>query len=274
VGLRVGGRVDPNFKDPHAVNPSNKAMRDMCIAFIEQKLARRPELIPQMIPDGPPMSSRPIRIDAEDSVFEALMRDNVTLVSGSIEKITRTGVVANGQEHPVDVIVYATGFKAQDYLWPMEIRGKGGQRIEDLWAKDGPRAYLGAMLPGFPNLFTIYGPNTNNFGGFLVMDLLEIVARFALQCIGGLIERGQGAVDVTPEAYWRFNDELDREEKMMIYMDRRADNYYKNVHGRSAVNGPVDIRRMWRWLRDPTPAAPSEMDAGLKPYFDGDLIVT
>jgi 4-hydroxyacetophenone monooxygenase len=130
------------------------------------------------------------------------------------------------------------------------------------------------MLPGFPNFFMAYGPNTNNFGGFQIIDLLEIEIRFALRCIVGLIERGKHAVDVKTDAYWRFNDELDRNEKRMIYMDPRVKNYYRNDHGRSAVNGPVDYRRMWNWLLDPAGPAPNVTDAGLRPYFGEDLVVT
>jgi 4-hydroxyacetophenone monooxygenase len=272
--VKIGARIDPDFEDEHAVSAANKVVRERCIAFVRKKLEGRPDLIEKMIPINPPMSSRPIRIDVDDSIFDALMRDDVALVSDRIERITPAGIVAGGVEHPFDVIVFATGFRANEYLWPMEVRGKGGVRVEELWAKDGPRAYLGAMLPGFPNLFMSYGPNSNNFGGFQVIDLLEIVTRFALQCVAGLITQDKRAVEVTTEAYWRFAKELDLEEKQMIYMDRRAHNYYQNGAGRSCVNGPVDIRRMWRWLRDPTAPAPAEPDAGLKPHFGEDLVVS
>ncbi|MEO6715993.1 MAG: NAD(P)/FAD-dependent oxidoreductase, partial [Novosphingobium sp.] len=243
--------ADPSFFDPHARSAPNKASRDARIAYLSEKLAGRPDLIEKMIPPAPPMSSRPIMIDTDDSIFEALMRDNVTLVTDGIDKITPTGIVSAGKDIPVDVIVYATGFKANEFLWPMDIRGRDGAKIEDLWSRDGARAYIGSMLPGFPNFFMAYGPNTNNFGGFQIIDLLEIEIRFALRCIAGLIEREKRAVDVKPEAYWRFNDELDRKEAQMIYMDPRVTNYYRNEHGRSAVNGPVDFRRMWHWLLDP-----------------------
>ncbi|MCB2073103.1 MAG: NAD(P)/FAD-dependent oxidoreductase [Novosphingobium sp.] len=271
--VEASARVDPNFSDPHAASEANKASRDARVAYIREKLAGRPDLIEKMIPPAPPMSSRPIMIDTEDSIYEALMRDNVTLVTKGIEKITPAGIVSDGEEIPVDVIVYATGFKANDFLWPMEIRGRDGVRVEELWAKDGARAYIGSMLPGFPNFFMAYGPNTNNFGGFQIIDLLEIEIRFALHCIAGLIERQKRAVDVTTDAYWRFNEELDRNEQRMIYMDPRVNNYYRNEYGRSAVNGPLDFRRMWNWLRDPTRPAPNETDAGLRPYFGEDLVV-
>jgi 4-hydroxyacetophenone monooxygenase len=266
--------ADPDFIDPHARSAPNKASRDARIAYISKKLAGRPDLIAKMIPPAPPMSSRPIMIDTEDSIFEALMRDNVTLVTDSIERITPAGIVADGQEIPCDVIVYATGFRANDFLWPMEVRGIGGAKVEDLWARDGARAYIGSMLPGFPNFFMAYGPNTNNFGGFQIIDLLEIEIRFALRCIAGLVEQGKRAVDVRADAYWRFNDELDRNEKRMIYMDPRVKNYYRNDHGRSAVNGPVDFRRMWNWLLDPRRPPPNDNDAGLKPWFGEDLVVS
>ena len=147
---RIATRIDPNYDDPHAVSAANKAVRDRCVSFVREKLASRPELIDKMIPKAPPMSSRPIRIDANDSIFEALLRDDVTLVTDRIERITPAGIVAGGIEHAFDVIVFATGFKANEYLWPMEVRGQGGVRVQDLWAKDGPRAYLGAMIPAFP----------------------------------------------------------------------------------------------------------------------------
>lgn len=263
---------DPNFKDPDAVSPINKMLRDACVAFIERKLAPRPELIPKMIPTFPPMASRPIRVDTNDSVLDALARGDITLVDNNIQKITPTGIEAAGEHYDVDVIVFATGFRANEYLWPMSVRGRNGVRIEQMWEKDGPRAYLGAMVPEFPNLFMCYGPNSNNFGGFTVVDLLELTAQFALRAIAGLIENGQRSVEVTDDAYWRFAAIVDESEKDMVYLDPRANSYYQNG-GRSAVNGPVDIRRMWRWLNNPAGTPPEGTDPALQPNFGNDLKV-
>jgi 4-hydroxyacetophenone monooxygenase len=265
--------VDPNFDDPHTLSAANKATRDMCVGFATRKLGSRPDLLEKMIPNFPPMASRPIRVDSDYSVYDALLRDNVTLVTDPIERITPKGIVSGSVEHELDIIAFATGFKANDYLWPMEVRGQDGVCIEDVWAKDGPRAYLGAMVAGFPNLFMCYGPNSNNFGGFTVVDLLELVAQFALRCIAGLIENDQRSVEVSDDGYWRFAAILGDMERQMIYMDRRANNYYQH-HGRSCVNGPLDIRRMWRWLNDPAGTPPAESDAGLRPYFGEDLVVS
>jgi 4-hydroxyacetophenone monooxygenase len=268
-----GLQIDPDYRDPHARSARNKLVREQRIAFIRRKLAPRPELVDKMIPPYPPMGARHILIDQDDNIYTALTRDNVTLVTDPIARITPSGIAVEGErEIPADVIVYATGFRANDFLWPMEIRGRDGTRVEELWAKDGPRAYLGAMLPGFPNFFMVYGPNTNNFGGLQIVDFEELVVRFALECIGGLIARGARAVEVTPDAYWRYNAELDRCEARMLYSDPRVNTYYRTEHRRSACNNPIDIRRIWAWTRDPA-GKPDAGDPCIRPWFGEDLIV-
>ncbi len=275
-------RIDPAFEDQHARSERNKKVREQQLAFIQRKLANRPDLIEKMTPVAPPYSARPIIVDANYCIYDALLRDDVTLVTDRIGKIKPNGIeVEGGAEYPVDIIVYATGFKANDFLWPMEVRGRGGQRIEDLWAKDGARAYLGTMLPGFPNFFMIYGPNTNNFGGLQIVDFEEMVTRFALECFGGLITQKKRTIDVSLDAYWRYNGEVDRAEALMIYKDPRAHNYYKNESGRSAANCPIDVRKIWTWLRNPAggradrgqPGDAEAIDSPVKPYFGEDLVM-
>jgi 4-hydroxyacetophenone monooxygenase len=244
--------IDPTFDDPHARSAVNKRLRDERIAFIQRKFASRPELIDTMIPAYPPFSRRPVQVDSDYCYYDALLRDNVTLVTDGIERITPTGVATtDGAEHHLDVIVYATGFKANECLWPMEVRGRGSRSVEELWAKDGPRAYIGVMEPGFPNFFLIYGPNMNPYGGLGVINHEEMVTRFALQCIEHLIVHDKSSLDVTEDAYWRWNDELDQREKSRIYMDPRAKSYYQNEHGRSATNCPFYGTEMWHRLRTP-----------------------
>lgn len=266
--------IDPDFEDPHARSARNKIVRDQRIAFMERKLASRPELVEKMIPPYPPMAARHILVDEDENVYTALTRENVSLVTDPIERITPDGIVTEGGKTiPVDIIVYATGFRANDFLWPMDVRGRGGARVEELWEKDGPRAYLGTMLPGFPNFFMVYGPNTNNFGGLQIVDFEELVIRFALECVGGLITQGKSTVEVTHDAYWRYNAELDRCEARMLYSDPRVNTYYQNEHRRSAVNNPIDIRRVWSWTHDPSGKSQHSSDPCIQPRFGQDLIV-
>jgi 4-hydroxyacetophenone monooxygenase len=273
--------IDPNFEDPHARSARNKKVRDGRVAFIESKLKDRPDLVPKMIPRSPPMSTRHVLVDRKYSIYDALLQDNVSLVSDPIERITPRGIqLESGEEVEVDILVYATGFKANDFLWPMQVRGQGGRTVDEVWAKDGARAYLTAMMPGFPNLFMAYGPNSNNWSGLQIIDFEELAVRFAVGCIAGLIAEKKRVVDVADDAYWRYAAEVDACEARMLYSDPRVTTYYKNSFGRSAANNPIDIRRIWAWTRNPAPSeatGPSPLDFAapgpIRPWFGADLIV-
>lgn len=273
-GVSQGFTVDPNWEDEGSTSALNRRIRRQRLEFMTRKLGHQPELMDAMLPAAPPMTSRPVLVDADYSIYDVLLQDEATLVTASIRRITAHGIeTEDGIEHPADVIVLATGFKANDFLWPMEVRGRDGLSVEDLWAKDGARAYLSTMLPGFPNLFMIYGPNSNPVGGLVVPDFEEIVTRFALECFAHLILTGQKSVDVTSDAYWRYNHLVDSAEAFKAYADPRVNNYYKNEHGRSAVNCPIDTRKLWRWMRDPTrdgDAASPEDE--IRPHFGWDLV--
>jgi 4-hydroxyacetophenone monooxygenase len=244
--------IDPEFKDPYSRSAVGKAKRDDCIAFLTDKFEKQPDLLDKMIPSHPVYSARPVIVDTEYGIADALLRENVTLVTDGIQKINRTGIEAkSGTQYDADVIVYATGFKANEYLWPMEVRGRGGKRVEQLWAQTGAQAYLGTMLPGFPNFWMIYGPNTN--GGLPVAAFHEITTRFALECMQRLIlGGGQGSIDVTDEAYQRYNEEVDRRNEMKVWSDPRANNYWgRNEFGRTSNRNPFRGTELWRFLRHP-----------------------
>jgi 4-hydroxyacetophenone monooxygenase len=261
-------------EDPRARSVENKAILLDRMAFINRQLAKRPELVEKMIPPYPPLAARHILIDPDDNIYSTLNRDNVTLLSDPILKIGPKGLVLqNGEAVDVDVIVYATGFKANDFLWPMEVRGRNGLRVSDVWAKDGPRAYLTTMLPGFPNFFMIYGPNANNFGGLGIIEFEEMVTKFALRSLGGVISQKKRTIEVTADAYQRYNDEVDRCEAHMLYADPRAKSYYRNEFGRSATNNPIDIRRIWAWTHDPSERCGENSDRAILPHFGADLII-
>ena len=241
--------IDPQFDDPHAVSASNKTARDFAVAFLEQKLDD-PELIAAMTPEHPIWSARAVIVDPEYSILDAIQRDNVDLVTTGIKRIMRTGIEAqDGSRHDFDIIVYATGFHATEYLFPMTITGRDGKTIDELWAEGGARAYLGCMMPGFPNLWSIYGPNTN--GALGVASQHEMGTRYAMQCMERLINDNKRSVDVTEEAYWRFNRHLDERNNQKVWSDPRAHNYYWTRHGRSATQNPFTGPQIWNYLREP-----------------------
>jgi len=228
--------VDPDFKDPYTVSEGNKAARERSIEFLERKLSD-PALVELMTPKHPPWSARPVAVDADYCFLDVIETDQVTLVTSGITRINATGIEAgDGSQQDVDVIVYATGFRANDFLYPMEITGRDGVTIGDLWADGGPRAYLGCMMPGFPNLWVLYGPNTN--GGLPVSQYHEMTMLYAMQCMEKLILDGKESIEVTPQAYWRYNNELDAINGTKLWADPRANNYYWTKHGRTASQTP------------------------------------
>jgi 4-hydroxyacetophenone monooxygenase len=247
--------IDPDYDDPHACSAVNKRLREERLAFIERKLGSRPDLLEKVIPPHPPYATRPVQVDSGDCYYDALLRDDVTLVTEGIERITPTGIrSADRSDHELDVIVYATGFRANECLWPMEVRGRDGQVIESLWAEDGPRAYLGTMVPRFPNLFMVYGPNMNPYGGLGVVNFEEMTTRWILACLERLVVEQRRTLEVTEAAYQRWNDELDTRESRKIYRHPLARSYYVNEHGRSSTNCPFTGIEMWHRMRRPDPA--------------------
>jgi 4-hydroxyacetophenone monooxygenase len=241
--------IDPDYDDPYACNPLNKEMRDAAIAFLESKL-NDPELVSAMTPPHPVWSARPVNCDPEYNVLDALMCDNTTLVTAGIREINATGIEAtDGTQHDVDVIVYATGFHATDYLFPMTITGRNGKSLHDVWSDGGARAYLGSMVPEFPNLWMVYGPNTN--GSFGAATFHELVTRYALECIERLILSGKREIAVREEFYRSYNELIDERNARRVWSNPRASNYYWSRHGRSVTQNPLSPTEMYQLLRHP-----------------------
>ena len=241
--------IDPDFDDPHTISPLNKATRETSLAFLHRKVAD-PELREIMTPKHPPWSARAVMVDSDYCVLDAIQRDDVTLVTSGIRRITETGIEdGDGIHHEVDVIVYATGFHASDYLFPMKVTGTGGQTLEDLWKVGGARAHRFCMYPGFPNLWSVYGPNTN--GGLGPGAFHELVTRYALECMERLILDGKRAIEPKREAYDRYNERVDGLNARRVWSDPRADSYYWTRHGRSVVMCPFTGPEIFDLLRHP-----------------------
>jgi 4-hydroxyacetophenone monooxygenase len=241
--------VDPAFDDPHAVSARNKVVRETALAFLERKVAD-PDLRARMTPPHPPWSARAVVVDTDYNVLDAIQRDDVTLVTSGVRRITPTGIEdGDGVHHEVDLIVYATGFHASEYLFPMEVTGVGGVTLSELWQVGGARAHRFCMFPGFPNLWSVYGPNTNGVLGPATFH--DFVARYAIACIQRLIVDGARAIEPRRDAYDRFNAEVDARNARKVWSDPRAHNYYWTEHGRSAVMCPFNSPEIFHLLRHP-----------------------
>ncbi|WP_019813447.1 flavin-containing monooxygenase, partial [Saccharomonospora saliphila] len=147
------------------------------------------------------------RVLFSNDYLPALTRSNVDLVTEPVAEVTPTGVrTSDGHHHDADVLILGTGFAATDMLSSLTVRGLDGRVLSRTWA-DGARAHLGITVPGYPNLFLLYGPNTN-LGGGSVLHMLESQARYVADAVRLLAARPDVALDVRPEAERRWDAEV------------------------------------------------------------------
>ncbi|MGI4860733.1 MAG: flavin-containing monooxygenase [Janthinobacterium lividum] len=190
-----------------------------------------PELRKKLTPDYPLGCKRILR---SDDYFPAIVRDNVSLITAGISHVVPEGIVtSDGALHPVDVIIYGTGFETQSFQGNVEVSGRDGQSLRDTW-KEGAHAYLGMCVSGFPNFFMLYGPNTN-LGHNSILSMLETQFDYVLQALAVQERPGSAALDVRPGVVSRFNDTLQGE------MDDAAwsggcNSWYKNAAGKVINN--------------------------------------
>ena len=140
--------------------------------------------------------------------------------------------------HELDCVIWATGFKTNDFMFPMEITGSGGRGLREYWS-GGAHAHLGMTIPGFPNLFVMYGPNTNTSGGSIVF-YLELQAGYIRQALDALRLRGAGAIDVRPEVELASDRALQARFAGTAWT--QCDSWYRDEQGRIVANWPGYMR--------------------------------
>jgi len=175
------------------------------------------------------------RVLLADDFYPALMRPNVELETDAIARITPRGIeTTSGKHHDVDVIVYATGFETTEWHWSVDIVGRGGLRLRDAWAET-PEAYLGILAAHFPNMFVLYGPNTN-LGHNSITFMIERQVEYLVKVLTAMRERGLRSVEVDATAQQRFNSELQAALKKTTWADPQCSSWYKNAQGHNTQN--------------------------------------
>ncbi|MGV9914701.1 flavin-containing monooxygenase [Streptomyces tendae] len=227
--------------------PANQAAMNACKAFIDRVFKDRPDLAKAVTPAYPYFGKRPIK---DSNFYEALKRDNVELVPVPVERITEDGVVdAEGTHRPVDVLVLSTGFKPSRYLSQIGVHGRRGVDIQDEWAGT-PAAYLGIMVPEFPNLFMMYGPNTNSP---VIVFMHELQADFITGAIRAARRLRAPVVEVRSGVHRRYNAWL--QSKMRGSVWTTANNYFKSATGHVVTQWPVSPTVYWALAKLTRPLA-------------------
>lgn len=205
-----------------------------------------PALRAALTPDYP-MGCK--RVLFADDYYPALTRPHVKLSTVDIDALAPSGIItADGALHEADVLVYGTGFRTTDFLSTLSVRGPAGE-LSETWS-DGASAYLGIAVPGFPNMFMMYGPNTNLGSGSIVY-MLERQARYLRQAVE-LLATGVSTLDVRPEVARRYDDELQRRLAGTAWAGCHS--WYRTASGRITNNWPGLVSEYHRRTRTLSPA--------------------
>lgn len=213
-----------------------------------RRQVRDPRLREDLTPDDEPLCKRQV---VSGGYYRAVRAENVDLVTDPIAGVTPTGIrTADGAVHEVDVIVLATGFRTHDYMRPMRITGRAGRTLDDAWA-DGPRAYRTTAIPGFPNMFTVLGPNSPT-GSIPLQFSAELTAGYIARWIEQWRTGGFDAVEVTEEATDEFTGAVAEAMGPTVW-NTGCSSWYLTEGGAIDL-WPFDRAQMVRMLSDPEPA--------------------
>lgn len=200
------------------------------------------------------------RVLISDDFYPTMTRENVELVTEPIKEVRPTGIVtADGVEHPVDAIIYATGFKPFDVAANVRIQGRGGRNLADDW-RDGPEAFHGVAVAGYPNFFLLMGPNSA-LGHNSIIFMIETQVRYILQCLKWLDEGQQGkrlqTIEVREEVQRAFNTALQKRFDRSVWKSDGSvwqlpcTSWYVHASGKNHVLWPGFSVSYWWAMRKP-----------------------
>jgi cation diffusion facilitator CzcD-associated flavoprotein CzcO len=222
-----------------------RRIRQACADYLAAEIPD-PGLRKMLTPDYAPGCKRLL---ISDDYIPALRRDNVAVVTSGIEGIVPAGVTTrDGVMHPADVIVYGTGFETTSFLAPMEIEGLGGRKLHEQW-RGGAEAYLGVAVANFPNLFLLYGPNTN-LGHNSILFMIEAQVRYIVECIQELSRSGRAWIAVRPEVQDVFNEGVQAALADTVWATS-CGSWYKTATGKITNNWKGFTLDYWWRMRRP-----------------------
>ncbi len=247
-------RIDPDWDDSDGLSVSerNLATRGFFEGWIREHVDDE-ELLAKVIPDYPATGKRTLQDNG--SWLRCLTRDDVELHRTGIERIEPNGIrTVDGVLHEADVVCYATGFQHNRFLWPMDIRGRGGTVLREQWG-ERPSAYLGITVPNFPNLFCMYGPGTNLAHGGSLIFHSECQIRYIMGCIEHLLRAGHRTMEPLTEVHDDYEARRHAEIHRMVWSHWSIrHSHFKNEDGEIYTLSPWPIHTYQQWTKRPDPA--------------------
>ncbi|MFP4005033.1 MAG: flavin-containing monooxygenase [Alphaproteobacteria bacterium] len=189
------------------------------------------------------------RILISDDYLESLNRDNIHVETRPIARIAPDGVVTeDGAHHPADALILATGFRATSFLEPLRVTGRDGRDLHEDW-RDGAEAYLGVAVAGYPNLFLLYGPNTN-LGHNSIIYMVEAQVEYVRKLIERLLKKDLKAIEVKQAVQDRYNEKIQQEMHDTVW-EEECGSWYKTESGKVTNNWPTWTFRYRKVMRRP-----------------------
>ena len=245
----VSADADFPHKD-RAMNEANDMLRESLVGYISEQLGDRQNLTDVCTPDYPVFGKRLI---IDNNWYQHMAREDVTLTDSSIVRFLENGIeTADGTQHEFDVVIFATGFNTNRFLWPMDVKGTSGETLENRWG-DYPQAYKGMLVPDYPNLFCLYGPNTNIVHGGSIIYNTECQVHYVMQCIALMLSQQVKTLEIPESETTRYNEEVQEISKNLAWGHPGVESWYKNSDGKVVNNSPFSNLEFWLRTHDVEP---------------------
>jgi len=238
---------DPEWSDPRSISAVNDRHREYYAEYIKCELGDRQDLLPKLLPEYPPYLKRMLM---DNGWFRTMTKPNVRLIADRLASVDGSRLIAaSGEDAEADILVLATGYAATEMLASYEVVGRNGRVLREFWDGDDVAAYLGTLVPGFPNMFILVGPNTGSGHGGSMMRIMENQIHYSTNIIEQMLARMAATVEVREDVYEAYRAEVDAMHEKLMWSHRGTDNWYRNSRGRVTTITPWRNDKFWRMTR-------------------------
>jgi 4-hydroxyacetophenone monooxygenase len=238
--------VDPLWKDrSDSINQQNDEMRKLFTSAMLAQISKK-SLIDKVIPNYPPFGKRMLQDNG--AWLEALHLPNVTLLAEGVEQMNSRGIIGLEKEHEFDTVVFATGFKAQDFFDPINIDCGSGS-FKSIY-EDSPVSYLGITFSSIPNFFAMYGPGTNLAHAGSIIFNSECQINYICSAIEHMLNNDYKVIKVKPKIEKQYQDRFDKRHKKMVWQHANVLSWYQNSKGKVVTTSPWRLVEYWNWTNN------------------------
>jgi 4-hydroxyacetophenone monooxygenase len=238
--------VDPSWKDrSDSINQQNDEMRKLFTSAMLAQISNK-SLIDKVIPNYPPFGKRMLQDNG--AWLEALHLPNVTLLAEGVEQMNSRGIIGLEKEYEFDTVVFATGFKAQDFFDPINIDCGSGS-FKSIY-EDSPVSYLGITFSSIPNFFAMYGPGTNLAHAGSIIFNSECQINYICSAIEHMLNNDYKVIKVKPKIEKQYQDRFDKRHKKMVWQHANVSSWYQNSKGKVVTTSPWRLVEYWNWTNN------------------------